>query len=126
MTYRDVEFILRDDEVRIDKAATAFIEALDFEEDNFDTYIEQAKCFATAMILYQERNDEVHDAWRAVGFLGNLLTLYGKVVRLMKSLWWHRAAGNSEKPLDNAVDALNYAAFFMRGYMDHDERGERR
>jgi hypothetical protein len=119
--YRSAEFIWRDDTGRIRLAASEMCHALGLEDE---TYFEQAECFAAALILMHERNEEVHDAWRAVGYLGQLLALHGKATRLMNNLWWHKSKGRSENPLDNAVDALNYAAFFMRCWLAGDERGK--
>lgn len=119
--YRSAEFIIRDEREMIEAAASGMCLQLGLKDD---TYLIQAECFATALILMHERNEEVHDAWRAVGYLGQLLALYGKATRLMNNLWWHKSKGRSENPLDNAVDALNYAAFFMRCWLAGDERGQ--
>lgn len=86
--------------------------------------IEQAIILMTALKLFEERNAITPDAWKSAGYLGNLLALKGKVNRMMASLWYKVAPnGNIEKPIDNALDAINYAAFFARLYETGDERG---
>lgn len=118
--YRDAFKMSTEEAGDIHLAAKAMCESLGYNES---TDFDQAHVLVLAMVMFHDRNAEVHDAWRRVGWAGNLLTLYGKVVRLMNGLWWSRSEGRSEKPIDNAIDAINYSAFFVRLYQDNDERG---
>jgi hypothetical protein len=120
--YREAAALIKDEEERIREAAILLCTELGIEGDN--TYVEQAKVFISALLLYHDRNQETKDAWKAVGFLGNLMSFHGKSLRLMNSLWWiSNPEGRSEKPIDNALDGINYAAFFTRAYVADDERG---
>lgn len=102
--------------------AMGMLDALGMEQDS--TNLEQAKVFATALALFAERNDITPDAWKAAGYLGNLLNASGKMTRLMANLWYQTGAnGRTEKPIDNALDGITYLAFFIRMYELGDERG---
>lgn len=125
--YREAAQMREEEDETIRNAAEALCLAfdIDVESPDSETYREHAYWLALAMQVYTDRNPETHDAWRGPGWLGNLLALHGKVLRLMNSLYWVRPAtlARSEKPLDNAMDALNYAVFFARCYDEGDERG---
>ncbi len=122
MSYRDAAVVLRERADEINNAADAMCKALGLEED---TYYEQARMLALSLAVNGERNAGVHDAWRGVGFIGNLLTLHGKIVRLMNSLFWNNGQADlaNEKPLDNAIDAMVYCGFFSRLYIDKNSHG---
>lgn len=119
-SYRDASKLLEEEKESIDTAARSLCEQMGWEDES--TY-EHAYALVLATAMFHDRNQEVHDAWKSVGFLGNLLTLYGKIIRLMNGLWWTKSEGRSEKPVDNAIDAINYTVFFLRCWWDENERG---
>ena len=125
--YRDAAGILAEEKEKISKGAIALVDAMgiDVAKGSNETYIEHAELLALALQMYYDRNQEVHDAWERVGYLGNLLTLYGKVLRLMNSLWWkpEGSGQRTEKSIDNAIDAINYSIFLIRGVRAGNERG---
>lgn len=111
----------------INAAAVSMCEAFGISttDPSNATYLEHAQYLALAMQVYIDRNPETLDAWRGPGWAGNLLSLHGKALRLMNSLWWTKpdTIARSEKPIDNAMDTVNYAVFFARCYDAGDERG---
>lgn len=122
-TYREGPEIVKEKHEEIDACASTMLDALEIPQTS--TNYAQARVFAMALVLYNERNEITPDAWESAGYLGNLLALKGKVNRMMASLWYKVAPnGNTEKPIDNALDAINYAAFFARLYEAGDERGK--
>jgi hypothetical protein len=52
-------------------------------------------------------------AWKRLGALNNLTRMATKVERLLEQ-FWHREDNRNGADLDDAVDLLNYDAFFMR------------
>jgi len=125
--YREGTEILKSRHVEIEGAARALMGnfSLDADKDQNESAWFQARMLTAAFALYLERDEVTPDAWKSAGYLGNLLALKGKVNRLMASLWYKVAPnGNAEKPIDNALDAINYAAFFARLYEAGDERGK--
>lgn len=122
MTYRDAHTILNDDNGRITKAADAMVDALGLPRDG--TEFEQAKVLAASLILFHERNNLTPDAWKAIGYLGNVLYLHGKADRLRANVWDNTTDGRGvEKPMDNAADLINYSVFFIRCALAGNERG---
>jgi hypothetical protein len=121
VSYRDAGQLREERWTEIQAAAEWLCQELGIEGD---TYREHAGDLITALLMYHDRNQEVHDAWRIFGYEGSLIVAYGKVIRLMNALWWNRPSnGRSEKPIDNAIDALNYVVFFIRLYRRDDARG---
>jgi hypothetical protein len=125
--YRESSQIISANHRQIEDCAQEMLIVLNVDSggQEFDTLWQHARMLAAALVLYRERNEVTPDAWKSAGYLGNLLALKGKVNRLMASLWYKVAPnGNTEKPIDNALDAINYAAFFARLYEAGDERGK--
>lgn len=76
----------------------------------FDTFMEALK-------VYNDRTAPYGQAWEQYGALSNLLNMARKVDRLM-AVWW-RGSGEDQPALhkdnlDDAIDLLNYDAFFIR------------
>lgn len=67
--------------------------------------------------VYDSRAKSYGEVWKQYGALSNLLSVARKVDRLMGS-WWFRGKGVTpalhKDSLDDAVDLVNYALFFMR------------
>lgn len=125
--YREGPEIVEEHHLDIERCATEILITLGIDSGDpmYDSVWAQARVFVSALVLYRERNAITPDAWKSAGYLGNLLALKGKVNRMMASLWYKVAPnGNTEKPIDNALDAINYAAFFARLYEAGDERGK--
>jgi len=120
--YREGYQISAERKEDIELTAHSMLDALSIEQT--DTNFHQARVLATALALFAERNAITPDAWTAAGFLGNLLTANGKVGRLMSNLWYQVGEdGRKEKPIDNALDAITYMAFFIRSFEAGNERG---
>lgn len=78
----------------------------------------QLDVFHKAMETYLERTKAYGDVWRNYGAASNLLSAARKVDRLMKTWWDDLMQGKvpsiHKDALDDAVDAINYLAFFIR------------
>ena len=86
-----------------------------------------AQTLAEALGVMVGRTGSYGLAWRRYGALSNLLNAARKVERLMEA-WWD---GNGipalhKDNLDDAIDALNYLAFFIQCAEDGNLTGERR
>lgn len=121
--YREAGQMAVEEKEKLGRLAEEICEEMEL---NHETYREHARYLLLAMQVYADRNPETHDAWRGPGYLGNLLAVYGKILRLMNSLYWvarDQMISRSEKPIDNAMDIINYAVFFARCYDAGEERG---
>jgi hypothetical protein len=82
-----------------------------------DSIEEQADVFGRCTEIFRERNDRYHDTWKQYGALANLARSAQKVDRLM-AVWWHETdttlAPLDPAMLDDAYDAINHLAFFIR------------
>lgn len=103
-----------------------------------DDRMKQSDVFLKALEIHVGRSEAYGEVWRNYGALSNLLSAARKVDRLME-LWWH-AGVFPEMPaihkdaLDDAFDAINYLAFFIRNategnltgtnHPNHDDVGE--
>jgi len=119
MTYRQAEDIIKARKIDLDKAALAMVDALGAEPT--ETNVDQAKVLASAMAVFLERNQAANETWRTAGYLGAVLAIYNKATRLMNGLWYKLE--NCDKPIDNAIDAINYVVFFARCYEAGDATG---
>lgn len=87
---------------------------------------EQMVVFYECLRLFEERNTRYKDLWKADGWRGSLFSLKHKVKRLWQQFWIDNAKdkGTKEKPeLDDAYDAINYIAFFIRNVQANNENG---
>lgn len=77
---------------------------------------EQANVLDDALRIFVERNTKYRDTWQQYGALANLVRSAQKLDRLM-AVWWHES-GEYEpldaEALDDAYDAINHLAFFIR------------
>ncbi len=77
---------------------------------------DQLIVFLTAVKIFDDRDKVYGDTWTTYGALNNLLRAATKVDRSME-IWWHDQGGNPlmhKDNLDDAIDAINYLAFFIR------------
>jgi hypothetical protein len=79
---------------------------------------DQLLVFLTALKIFDERDKVYGDTWTTYGGLNNLLRAATKVDRSME-VWWHDSSHNGnplmhKDNLDDAIDAINYLAFFIR------------
>lgn len=79
---------------------------------------DQLLVFLTALKIFDERDKVYGDTWTTYGGLNNLLRAATKVDRSME-IWWHDSSHNGnplmhKDNLDDAIDAINYLAFFIR------------
>jgi hypothetical protein len=84
-------------------------------EQNEETE-QQLLVFLTALKLFDNRNRTYRNIWETYGALSNLLRAATKVDREME-IWWHSPELDClqhKEALDDAFDALNYLAFFIR------------
>lgn len=92
-------------------------------EMTFDN-VAQFMIFMEALKLYNDRTRSYGQAWQQYGAMSNLLNIARKTDRLME-VWWTKEAevladDGRVKPLlhkdnlDDAMDLLNYDAFFIR------------
>lgn len=84
---------------------------------------------AQAMILFAERGKAYGSSWNRHGALGNLLKLDIKNTRLMNAYWFAdegAAPPEHKDAADDALDAINYAAFFYTCQERGNMRGRNR
>jgi hypothetical protein len=65
-----------------------------------------------ALDIYAERNIRYHDNWRRSGWRGVLVRIRERTDRLW-DVWWERSQ-RSAQDADDALDLINFAAFFIR------------
>jgi hypothetical protein len=90
---------------------------------------EQSEVFEKCLEINEDRSAAYGDVWRNYGAVSNLLSAARKVDRLMET-WWDglingTAPGIHKDALDDAYDAINYLAFFIRNATDGNFTGER-
>ena len=90
-----------------------FLESIGIEAS--DDNCEQLLVFTQALTIYNQRTGQYRQAWRKYGALNNLIRAATKLERLVQ-LFWHGSEGPPLEQLstDDAHDALNYLAFFLR------------
>ena len=126
--YRDLADVFAQEEPKIKSIADELVADVTGRSGVYpETYHGVAEFFVANLILLFERNEMAHDAWRATGWAGNLMTLWGKAKRLMNNLWWFpESDSRKEKPLDHLGDTAIYSAFTAILWMAGDERGAER
>jgi hypothetical protein len=126
--YRDLADVYHQENDRIVSIADELVADITGRGGEYpETYKGVAEFFVANLMLLYERNEMAHDAWRATGWAGNLMTLWGKAKRLMNNLWWFPNSDvRREKPLDHFGDTAIYAAFTAMLWMAGDERGAER
>jgi hypothetical protein len=91
------------------------------ESDNIpDDAQEHWNVLIDAERIYEERSLVYGDVWKQYGALNNLVRAATKIDRLM-AIWWHNqddfegfVTALHKDGLDDAYDAINYLAFFVR------------
>lgn len=126
--YRDLADVYHQEGDRIVSIADELVADITGRGGEYqETYKGVAEFFVANLILLYERNEMAHDAWRATGWAGNLMTLWGKAKRLMNNMWWFPESDvRREKPLDHFGDTAIYSAFTALLWMSGDERGAER
>jgi hypothetical protein len=82
---------------------------------------EQAKVFLDALKVMADRQ-RYGATWRRTGWMGALLNVDRKCGRLMAEFWNSNKLQTRES--DDAIDLLNYAAFFIRLLQEGKERSD--
>lgn len=86
----------------------------------------QLEVFVEALRIFESRNAAYGDVWMQYGALSNLLSVARKVDRTMEA-WWHDSPGElpvmHKDALDDAIDLINYAVFFIRNARDGNVTG---
>lgn len=78
--------------------------------------INQAIALEQALIVHWQRSRSYGTVWKKWGALSPLLSAAKKMDRLMECFWFRRDGHSvpGKPDIDDAVDLINYAAFFMR------------
>lgn len=89
-------------------------------EDHINN-LQQLRVFAEALKIYAERNKRYKDSWKDFGWRGMLHDIYKKTHRLWKA-WW---SGDEQDrgDYDDAIDLMNFSAFFIRAVKSNNEKG---
>lgn len=97
--------------------------------DESRNYARHARVLHEALDVVLHRSGSYGSVWQQYGALANLLQAARKVDRLM-ALWWHDRPVVGEEialgkdALDDAMDAINYLAFFITMARDGSIIGE--
>lgn len=86
----------------------------------------QSEVFDKAQAIYEERNLKYKNTWRQYGALAQLVRAAQKIDRVM-AVWWHEKGERSPltlADLDDAYDAINHLAFFIRLATEGDITGD--
>lgn len=116
----------KEDPRREDIRLAGEICALVMGEDSDPKDLYYFHAVAKALILFRERSRTYGRAWRRHGALGNLLKVDIKNSRLMEAFWFNEGEPEHKDAADDALDMINYAAFFYGCKEEGNERGERR
>lgn len=79
--------------------------------------VAQTKVFLEALTIMDNRSAAYGEVWRQYGARSNILSVARKVDRIMHAWWFNTddgAAMLSKGVLDDALDLMNYCAFFLR------------
>lgn len=103
------------DRVNMETARIKYMQEL-FQTNGIPTEcIEQLKAFEEALKVHKDRTNSYGTIWKEYGSRSPLLSAAKKMGRLMKIFWYGNGHFIDGKPqLDDAVDLLNYTAFFIR------------
>jgi hypothetical protein len=110
------------DRQRIEK----FLYMLGYTEPNTpvdESQVEQLAVLLEAFAVFVERNKRYRDVWKKSGWKGSLFDIRKKVTR-MWSVFWHGHPDEKAKECDDAIDSINFAAFFVRNVRDNNELGD--
>jgi hypothetical protein len=121
--HRKMHFQSYGDDMTKRDGLIACLEAHDITPN--DAMIDQLSIFMDAMDLYQARRQRYGDGWQRYGWLDSLFHMRNKMLRIEAEFWTTPPDNSHEATvrLDNAMDLLNYIAFFIRNVYDENERG---
>lgn len=92
-----------------DGSLRAACHVLGLEES--DENVAQLRVMTGSMRIYQERGKSRGDLWQEAGYPDSAHHLKSKAMRVANSV---RLGTELEEGIDSALDAINYAAFFVR------------
>lgn len=79
---------------------------------------EQFDIMDSALSIYFAKNDKRKSSWRGAGWKGNLIEMRKKLDRL-----WAAWEEPDEKDIDEALDLINAAAFYIRCVKENNPNG---
>jgi len=80
-----------------------------------ETNVQQMVVYLEAFELFVQRNSTYEDLWKDYGWMDTLTHLRSKSMRLVRKFW--RESPSTDKILlDDAMDLINYAVFFVRNF----------
>jgi hypothetical protein len=100
--------------------------ALHFGPDD-DAVKAQFEVMYDALLIYEQRNENYKDNWRRMGWRGVLVRIRERAERLWDVYWWDGEDVTDledrmypPRNVDDAIDLINFAAFFVRGMNGHE------
>lgn len=87
----------------------------------------QLMIFGDAMNVYIARNERYKDNWKKMGWRGQLVRMKERVERLWDDFWGKEPIPDGVDELmnvDDAIDLINFAAFFIRAANDNNRDGD--
>lgn len=85
------------------------------DEDPMDyAMIQHLGVFMRAMEVYSERNKSYKDNWKKMGWRGMLVRIRERQERLWDNFWNGEPEPANLDGLDDAIDLINFAGFFVR------------
>jgi hypothetical protein len=103
-----------------EKSIWLALDALGLDKDDLALQ-QQMEILADALVIYAERNEKYHDNWKRMGWRGTLVRLRERAERLWDNYWNADDLDFLEEKMyvprdvDDALDLINFAAFFIRG-----------
>jgi hypothetical protein len=94
-------------------AAQKLVAALGGDLPATDTNVRQAAVLMEAFDKFQERNAKRHDLWKVFGWKDSALHMRSKAARIALALEGDLDV-DPEELLDDAIDIINYAVFYVR------------
>lgn len=80
-----------------------------------ETNIDQLRVLMRAMHIFTERNTLRQDLWREDGIIGCAMQCKSKALRLMQNAHAPNVPlADPDEAIDDGLDLINYAAFFIR------------
>lgn len=105
----------------VDKMARDFVGQMGYDETG--TNIEQMKVYIDAFEIFVERNERYEDLWKQYGWMDTLTHVRSKALRLVRKFWREDPEQEDETLLDDALDLVNYATFFIRNFRSGNKWG---
>jgi hypothetical protein len=79
----------------------------------------QMRVLLEAFDIYLERDKRYKGVWKGSGYLGSLFDLRKKITRAWQVFWVGEGDGN----IDDGLDIINFAAFFVRNVRSGNRQG---